>query len=236
MRGVLSLLPAPAGVYPGTREGGTEHPCANFDMYDASAWKLDLDPAQTVQLQASLDDARKFHVDLHAWHDGLLQTYKDRMLMIAGVGEEGLFRLEFDSHFWGAWESTRKICDRIPGNANRDGDGRVPLASAQLEDVAIRYVEGKHGGLTNIPAVAADVLAWLDGKPLKLPKTPEGALGRHLGAEDGASVAPALDGSKGADLYRSLPQYETPTPEFKAEIEARLAAGLMPEVNRARLL
>lgn len=236
MRGVLSLLPAPVGIYPGTRDGGKDHPCANFDMYDASAWKLDLDDAQTAQLQAALDDARKFHIDLYNWHDGLLQTYKDRMLMIAGVGQEGLFRLEFSTHLWGAWESTKKICDRIPGDVNRDGDGRVPLASAQLEDVTIRYVKGTHGGLTNIPAVAADVLAWFDGKPLNLPKTAEGALGQHLGAEEGMSAAPALDGSGGADLFRSLPEYEAPTPEFKARIEAQLAAGQMPEVNRARLL
>ncbi len=236
MRGVLSLLPAPVGVYPGTRDGGTEHPCANFDMYDASAWKLDLDATQTAQLQAALDEAKQFHIDLYNWHDGLLQTYKDRMLMIAGVGQEGLFRLEFSSHLWGAWESTEKICERIPGNVDRDGDGRVPVASAQLEDVTIRYVKGTHGGLTNIPVVAADVLAWLDGKPLNLPKTSEGALGQHLGAEDVTSVAPALDGSNGVDLFRSLPEYEAPTPEFKAKIEAQLAAGLMPEVNRARLL
>ena len=34
LRGVLSLLPAPKGIYPGTRHG-EDHPCANFDMYDA---------------------------------------------------------------------------------------------------------------------------------------------------------------------------------------------------------
>src|SRR5262249_51463472 len=55
-RGVLSLPPAPRGVYPGTRGGddpqwGTDrhadaylHPCANFDLYDAGAWGLGLDP------------------------------------------------------------------------------------------------------------------------------------------------------------------------------------------------
>ena len=236
MRGVLSLLPAPVGVYPGTRHGAKNHPCANFDLYDAQAWKLDLDTSQTVQLQASLDAAGRFHHDLHAWHEGLLQEYKDRMLMIVGVGQEGLFRLEFSSHFWGMWEHTEKVCSRIPGDVNRDGDGRVPVVSAELEDVTLRYVKGAHGGLTNIPAVAADVLAWLDGKPLRLSATAKGALGHHLSAEDGKSVAPTLDGSERVDLFRSLPDYESPTPAFKASIEKKLAEGLMPEVNRARLL
>ena len=118
---------------------------------------------------------------LKALHDGLLQEYKDRMLVIAGVGQETLFRLEFDSAFWGLWEHTRKITERKPCDEHRDGDGRVPIASAHLEDVAIRYVEGEHGGLPNIPAVAADVLAWLQDKDLKLSKTCSGALGGTLG-------------------------------------------------------
>ncbi len=239
LRGVLSLLPAPVGVYPGTREPGfkpEDHPCANFDMYDAPAWKLaDLDAMQTRELQAVLDETRRFHKDLHGWHNGLLQTFKDRMLMIAGVGQEGLFRLEFDRAFWGAWERTKKERTRVEGNIHRDGDGRVPLASAQLEDVAIRYVKGVHGGLTGLPAVMADAIAWLEGKPLKLPVSAKGALGAHLG--DGvASESPALDGAAGGDLYRSLPEYESPTPEFKAEIERRIEAGQFSAVNRARLL
>ncbi|MBU1357178.1 MAG: alpha/beta fold hydrolase [Gammaproteobacteria bacterium] len=237
MRGVLSLLPAPVGVYPGTRDGGNAHPCANFDLYDAAAWKLDdLTPADTVQLQSALDEARQFHVDLHAWHRSLLQAHKDRMLMIAGVGEEGLFRLEFSERFWGLWDHTEKITSRVPGNVDRDGDGRVPLASAELEGVTLRYVKGKHGGLTSIPSVAADVLAWLNDKPLALPRSAKGALGAHLSAESDKSAAPTLDGSGSGDLFKSLPAYETPTPEFRREIEDRLAHGQLPEVHRARLL
>jgi pimeloyl-ACP methyl ester carboxylesterase len=41
LRGVLSLLPAPAGIYPGTRNGEA-HPCANFDLYNAEEWELGL--------------------------------------------------------------------------------------------------------------------------------------------------------------------------------------------------
>jgi pimeloyl-ACP methyl ester carboxylesterase len=158
LRGVLSLLPAPAGIYPGTRRG-EDHPCANFDMYDAKAWKLDLDAAATVHLQSILDDVRHFYTDIDKWHDSLLQKYKDRMLMIAGVGQETLFRLEFDKALWGLWKRTKKITERVRCDPNRDGDGSVPLASAQLEDVTMRYVKGQHGGLPNIPAVAQDILA-----------------------------------------------------------------------------
>jgi pimeloyl-ACP methyl ester carboxylesterase len=235
MRGVLSLLPAPPGIYPGT--GNREaHPCANFDMYDAVAWKLDLDAAGTAHLQSVLDEVSAFHTDLYRWHDTLLQEKKDRMLMIAGVGQKTLFRLEFDTHLRGAWETTKKITDRIPGDPNRDGDQRVPVASARLEDVAIRYVEGAHGGLPNIPAVARDVLAFLAEESLKLPDTPQGALGAHLSADDAASPAPALDGSAEMDRFRDLPDYKNPTPDFRKRIEDALGAGQMPQVNLARIL
>jgi pimeloyl-ACP methyl ester carboxylesterase len=41
LRGVLSLLPAPRNIYPGTR-AGEAHPCANFDMYDAEQWNVSI--------------------------------------------------------------------------------------------------------------------------------------------------------------------------------------------------
>lgn len=235
MRGVLSLLPAPAGIYPGTRNG-EDHPCANFDMYDAKAWKLDLDAAATVNLQNILDEVRQFHTDLHQWHDSLLQEHKDRMLMIAGVGQETLFRLEFDQAFWGLWDRTKKITDRIQCDLNREGDGRVPLASTLLEDVTMRYVKGEHGGLPNIPAVAQDVLAWLTGDKLKLAETCQGALGGHLSAADESSATPVLDGSGVISRFRELKDYENPTPEFKAKIEAELDAGKMPHINLVKIL
>ena len=235
MRGVLSLLPAPAGVYPGTRNG-EDHPCANFDMYDANAWNLDLDAAATVHLQNVLNEVRQFHADLYQWHDSLLQDYKERMLVIAGVGQETLFRLEFDKAFWGLWKHAKKITERIVCDSNGDGDGRVPLASAQLEDVTTRYIKGEHGGLPNIPAVAQDVLAWLTGDRLKLAETCQGALGGHLSAEDEATAAPLLDGSGAGSRFRELPDYENPTPEFRAKIAAELDAGRMPQINLIKIL
>jgi len=105
------------------------------------------------------------------------------MLMVAGAGCKTLFRLQYTSKLGGLWESMDKITDRIPGDPNRDGDGRVPLASAQLSRIRMRYVEGVHGSLTNIPAVYSDVFRWLKGEPLtQLAQTPEDALGGHLAA------------------------------------------------------
>jgi pimeloyl-ACP methyl ester carboxylesterase len=235
LRGVLSLLPAPAGIYPGTRNG-EEHPCANFDMYDAKAWKLDLDAPATVNLQSVLDEVRKFYSDLYQWHQVLELEQKDRMLMIAGVGQETLFRLEFDKAFWGLWERTKKITERIDADPNRDGDGRVPLASGLLEDVTARFVKGEHGGLPNIPAVAEDVLAWLTEDKLKLPDTPEGALAGHLSADNEDSVAPLLDGSGAGSHFQDLPAYRNPSEEFRARIAAELDAGKLPQVNLVKIL
>jgi pimeloyl-ACP methyl ester carboxylesterase len=235
LRGVLSLLPAPVGIYPGTRNGEA-HPCANFDMYDAKAWNLDLDTAGTVHLQSILDEVGQYYSDLYKWHDCLGQEYKDRILVIAGVGQETLFRLEFDQAFWGLWEYTKKITERTRCDPNREGDGRVPLASAELEDVTTRYVDGVHGGLPNIPAVAHDVLAWLTGDKLRLAQTCRGALGGHLSAEDTTSAAPLLDGSGVGSRFRELLDYENPTPEFRAKIAADLNAGRMPQMNLVKIL
>jgi pimeloyl-ACP methyl ester carboxylesterase len=236
LRGCLSLLPAPAGIYPGTRSGEA-HPCANFNMYDATAWKLDLDAAATVHLQGILDEVKQFHTDLFNWHQSLLQDKKDRMLMIAGVGQETLFRLEFDTAFWGKWERTKKLTNRKPCDVNYDGDGRVPLASALIEDVTTRYVIGEHGALPNIPAVAQDTLAWLTEKDLNLPQTCKAAVGKHLSAEDGISQSAALDGSATAgSRFTDLPAYENPTPELIAQVKARLDAGEMPGMNLIKIL
>src|SRR5215204_1076787 len=75
--GVLGMLPAPRGIYPGTRHNDPEpwtggkagdpyvHPCANFDMYDAKEWNLGLSTEQTDQLQNALDHAAHFHRELY---------------------------------------------------------------------------------------------------------------------------------------------------------------------------
>lgn len=205
--GVHEMLPAPRGIYLGTRQnesdpwmpaGGDKsyvHPCANFDMYRAESWALGLNPAATTQLQVVLDNAARFHTEMHEAHLTLPWERLDRMLMIAGVGQKTLFRLAYKSHFFGLWEHAAKELDRVPGDLHREGDGRVPLASAQLENVATRYVKGVHGGLPNIPAVYNEVFRWLRDDPLKLDDTPQGALSHHLAADETESAAPRLDGS-----------------------------------------
>jgi hypothetical protein len=78
---VLNLMPAPADVYP-TAAGGA-HPCANFDLYDAAAWKLDLPPPEHEALQSALDDTAAPHRDLHHWHADLDPDLRERMAIIA---------------------------------------------------------------------------------------------------------------------------------------------------------
>ena len=48
-------------------------------------------------------------------------------MVIAGVGEKTVFRLEYDDGFFGVWERAKKVRSRQPGNPDREGDGRVPL-------------------------------------------------------------------------------------------------------------
>lgn len=193
LRGVINLLPAPPGVYPGTRNGENSHPCANFDMYDAKAWELDLTGEQLKHLQSVLDEANEFHHKLFQAHQKLNQKWRDKMLVIAGVGLKTLFRLEFNSRLWGAWEYTGKITARTPGDPHREGDATVPLASAELEYVGeTRYVKGEHGNLPMIPVVYEDVFRWLNERPLQLPSQASGALSAKLGGGDFEVIASTL--------------------------------------------
>ena len=89
----------------------------------------------------------------------------------------------------------QKITKRIQGDAHRDGEGRVPVVSAALEHVPIRYVEGVHGSLPNLPAVYGEACRWLKGERLQLEATPEGPFAYHLGQPIAPSAAPNLDGS-----------------------------------------
>lgn len=234
--GVMSLLPAPTRIYPDTRNG-EEHPCANFDLYDAKAYQLGLDAPATVRLQRTLDAARQFHTALFDWHTKRLSPLqRGQMLQISGVGRKTLFRLEVKPGWFGLWEDIEKIIRRTPGNPHREGDGRVPLASAELEKIEVRYVKGEHGSLQNLPAVVNDVLAWIAEKPLALPDTPQGALAAHLSGGE-RSPAPHLDGSADFnphddeyDRYRDLSQ------DRVKELVARFEAGELPGIDFARIL
>jgi hypothetical protein len=150
------------------------------------------------------------------------------MAMIAGVGRKTLFRMEYRSGLGSIWKEMNKITDRVAGDPDREGDGRVPLTSAQLENVgALRYVEGTHGDLPNLPAVSADVFRWLRGESMQLPDIPEQALGDHLGVETEAG---------GEDPGYLAALEDEPTEDELEAIDAQLEAGLRPEFIHAKLL
>jgi pimeloyl-ACP methyl ester carboxylesterase len=225
--GVMELLPAPVGIYPGTRNGG-EHPCGNFDFYDVDAWKLDLTPAEAQRLAAVLHGAAGFHRALYEHHRTLDPELRARMAVIAGVGIQTLFRLEYRTGVGKLWKEMNKVTERTPGDPDRDGDGRVPLASALLEDVSVRYVRGKHGELPNIPAVADDVLQWLRGHDRQLPDTGEEALSTHLSVDVGA-----VDGDDPGFLH---PQEDEPDAELLDSLDGQVEAGERPDFVFTRLL
>ncbi|HEX8843857.1 MAG TPA: alpha/beta fold hydrolase [Pyrinomonadaceae bacterium] len=249
--GVLNLLPAPAGVYPGTRpddeapwtinEGDDVylHPCANFDMYRAEDWKLDLSPAQSSQLQKILDETHTFHTRMYEAHQNLDQSYRDRMAIIAGVGYKTLFRLAYQKRFWGFWEKTEKVTAAVAGDPHRQGDGRVPVASASLENVGeTRYVKGVHGGLPMIPQVYEDVFRWLKEEPMSLPSTMAQALSQHLSLEP-ESETPNLDGTARSDALTGDPgfwDFEPPDEARLAAIKEQLDKEQLPEFIKVRLL
>ena len=241
LRGVLDLLPAPAGVYPGTREDPdpARHPCANFDLYDAAAYRLGLDDDEGTRLQRGLDAAAGFHRDLWRWHQDLPQDRRDRMAVIAGVGYRTLFRVAYQPRFGWAWEHMDRVTSRVPGDPDRDGDGRVPVASAALENIGeTRYVRGKHGELPGIPAVWADAFNWLNGETLELPRTPAAALALRLA--DGAGLAaPALANVSGPSQEPDDPGYldaAQPDETVIARIAQDLEGQRIPEFTRVRIL
>jgi hypothetical protein len=125
--GVLSLLPAPSGVYPGTRASDPLpwrssvagdayiHPCGNFDFYDATSWELGLSKQATDRLQLALDAAARCHQELYNGHCALPQDLRDRMCQISGVGYRTLFRTAYKpSHAWEfsgtIWIVKRRAC------------------------------------------------------------------------------------------------------------------------------
>lgn len=249
--GVLSLLPSPAGVYPGTRHGqrGEEvqtvgggeylHPCANFDLYAADSWDLDLNSHEQEDLQRVLDGAASFHRQIHAAHLTLDQEFRDRMCVIAGVGYKSLFRLDYRSAFR-TWEYTGKTTSRIPGDPHREGDGRVPLASSLLEWVGeSRFIRGKHHELPTIPAVYRDALRWLRGEGMHLPASAQDALSHHLAADDEETETPHLAGVGCRGDTPDDPGFlnlDDPDPDRLAALQVRLEEGRLPEFFRLQIL
>jgi len=247
--GVLELLPAPQGVYPGSRPGEVApttdaeyvHPCANFDLYDAEAWRLDLPADQKERLQTALSAAMTAHRDLYEWHMALDQNLRDRMAVIAGVGYRTLFRLAYRRRFGFLWEHMDRVTERVPGDRHRDGDGRVPLASAELEHVGeTRYVRAVHGTLPTVRAVSDDALRFLADKPMQLPRTAKAALQGHLADGQLSSETPALAGVCRAETAAlDDPGYLnfTPLPEAAvADVKAAVIEGRRPAFELLHIL
>jgi pimeloyl-ACP methyl ester carboxylesterase len=247
--GPLMMLPAPRGIYPGTRPNDIQpwrvrttgetyvHPCGNFDFYKADEWRLGLDDQRTKTLQNILDHAAEVHARLRKAHLDLAPEQRNRMLIIAGVGHKTPFRLGGDA-LLGVWERMEKTTSRVPGDRHREGDGSVPLASAELEGVGTRYVQGEHGALPNYPPVVAEVIRWLLGRPLTLPQSARGALAApHLGMQPtGKSLSPYLEGSAcGARPVDRWDLVETPAERIE-EMKRKLEAGQLTEIERVKIL
>ncbi|MCX4672345.1 hypothetical protein OG453_37750 [Streptomyces sp. NBC_01381] len=237
--GVLELLPAPEGVYPGTSDrAGTAHPCANFDLYDARSWHLGLTPEQEGRLQTVLDYAAAQHRSRSEWHENLDQNLCDRMAVIAGVGFKTLFRTAYKRQFGYLWTHMDRVTSRVPGDVNREGDGRVPLASAILERTGeTRYAPVKHADLPNVKEVYEDVFRFLSGTAMQLPQTPRD---EHLAGGSWSNETPLLTGSGPTpDECLDDPGYldlaELPD-DVAEELETRLAAGGLPEFSRLHIL
>jgi pimeloyl-ACP methyl ester carboxylesterase len=236
LRGVLNLMPAPADVYPGADLDS--HPCANFDLYDVDAWRLHFAPGERAALQAALDDTARLYRDLHAWHGGLDAELRERMAVIAGVGRRTLFRLAYRSGFGSHWRHMDRVTRREPGNVHRDGDGRVPLASAVLGGVEIRYVEAEHGRMPTVSAVHQDVFRFLRGQPMQLARSPEEALDRSHLSDIGESITPVL-ASGGAISVGEDPGYLNMADVDEATLDtldASVTAGQLPAFARVRIL
>jgi pimeloyl-ACP methyl ester carboxylesterase len=232
MWGVLSLLPAPASIYPDSHLAAPgepyAHPCANFDLYDAQAWDLGLPVAETATLQQVLDAAAAQHRALATWHDGLNQEKRDRMAIIAGVGYKTLFRTAYHPGLSRRWQHMDLITRRSPGDPHRDGDGRVPVASAQLPHLAeTRYIREKHDTLPNNTAVQQDTFRFLSGNTMRLPDSPAGALLPHLAADP--ALATASDDPGFLDLA------EASESDLRI-LRDRLNAGDLPDFATVRIL
>jgi pimeloyl-ACP methyl ester carboxylesterase len=236
--GVLGMLPAPLGLYPGTEpnEAGNwlsdedllkyTHPCINFDLYKARAWGLGLSDEDTFRLQVVLDGAARFHREMQTGYGDLASEYQGKSAVIAGVGYNTLFRMAYTTRAFGTWETMEKQTQRKTGDPHYEGDGRVPLASALLPGVAqTRYVRGKHGELPNLPQVYEDVFLWLKSQSMKLPRSPRQALQEHLGG-----------GTGGATDDPGYLDFDNPDPHDIEETCLRAEAGEYSAFPKMRLL
>lgn len=237
MWGPIGLLPAPVGAYPGAR-AGESHPCVNFDLYDARAWRLKLEKPEEEQLERILDYTARLHRRLLESHKRLDVRVRDRMAVIAGVGFETPFQVLIDADRSGGTK-TKVVFSRNMNDVNRDGDGSVPVSSAILEGVKeVRYVRCEHRSLPNIPAVYDDVFRFLRGEPMLLSRDRIAALEGHLGYHS-ASASPYLEGTRSSRAEFCTANrwlIKEPSEEEYDWLERELSSGRLPEFEQARIL
>ena len=192
-----------------------------------------------MHFQNVLNAAKRFYQELFDTHNKLSIERRHRMAVIAGVGQPTPFRLESHHEFWGAWARMTKVTDRVEDNLHREGDGSVPLASAWLENLHqdnVRFFKAEHAELPNRKAVYEDVLRFLNGQSLTLPKTPKGALEGHLGPANPPSSIPHLDRS--ADVLGPKGRWDDALTLSKSEDEIlhELESGQIPGFSQVRIL
>lgn len=231
--GAVGLIPAPVGVYPGTRPGQSIdlpdpnaaylHPCVDFDIYQADAWPFDMIDAETAVFRRTLDYTRNLHQELYSWHQSLDPEHLEKMLVIAGVDQPTPFMLQGEQGL---------VNDIDPLDVHRNGDDSVTLASALLENVEQRLIKAQHGALPNTPGVYHEVFRFLRGQPLELPSDVRDVYAEHLDvAPESASDTPMLDGSG----LQEGPEDE-PTKAELDELLRRLKSGDYPEIMSAKIL
>ncbi len=237
--GVFNLLPAPSGIYPGTRDGA-EHPCVNFDCYDAAQWRLKMTAVELSNFQNALTAAKELHERLFEFHQRMPSELLDSMAVIAGVGHEMPFRVEvLDGRLYGT--RTEVDFDRRPNDPHGESDGSVSVASAALEGVSrhTRYVVGPHASLPNQREVYQDVFRFLNQEPMQLSTSAAGALSGHLSTTATPSEIGFVDQSASTDPHHDLGnrwRIPEPTPDEWTTIQADIENGRMPQFDRARIL
>tara|TARA_R110002167_G_scaffold105496_9_gene271358 strand:- start:10512 stop:11960 length:1449 start_codon:yes stop_codon:yes gene_type:complete len=233
--GPIGLLPAPMGVYPGTRNGEERHPCAGFNLYSADSWQLDLPKQDEEKFQNILNHSAEFYQRLFLFHDEISRDLHERMAMIIGVGHEMPFHIDITSRILRK-PRTDVIMNRDIKDIHREGDGSVPVASAELEGIGeTKYVKAKHAAIPNVPSVYLDVFRFLRGESMELPDSLSGALATHLSTEDTMSCTPHLDGSGSSDRNRGW-NTPRPTEEEWKQLEKDLQTGRLPEFAHVRIL
>lgn len=135
-----------------------------------------------------------------------------------------------------------KVKSHVMGDPHRQGDGRVPLASARLEYVKeVRYVKGVHDKLPMVPVVYEDVFRWLKGQPMQLHTTEQAALSSSLSGGILESQYPNLTSVVPTDPVLGDPGYlnfDGPSAEELQELmnDFNRNPEAYPEFNRSSIL